>query len=108
MESRKLWGIRPGLKAVIKDLQPFVTGPHAPDRESLAVLEGLWNVDKHRRVHLADIYVALDRLDLVQRGRTIPIRVISRRTARDAEGRAELMRFQIIGPNKPDLRSEME
>ena len=36
-----------------------MTGRDAPDREPLAVLQELWNIDKHRHLHLVNATVEL-------------------------------------------------
>ena len=51
--------IEPSLIAQLKPLQPFMTGRDAPDREPLAVLQELWNIDKHRHLHLVNATVEL-------------------------------------------------
>ena len=58
--GKNLWGIRPSLSKNIEALQPFVTGKNAPEREPLVVLEELWNIDKHRHLHLTVCFVGLD------------------------------------------------
>jgi hypothetical protein len=40
-------------------LQPFRTRQNAPEQEPLAVLEELWNIDKHRHLHLVQCFVGL-------------------------------------------------
>lgn len=50
-----------GIRTPIKDLQPFVTGQKTgqPEREPLAVLDELWNIDKHRHLHIGQWYAGL-------------------------------------------------
>jgi hypothetical protein len=60
-----LWGIRPGLSADFKALQPFDTRQDAPEREPLAVLHELWIIDKHRHIHVARRLVRLEAVRLV-------------------------------------------
>lgn len=55
----KLWGVDPALKAVLKPFQPFYGGKNPADREPLAVLEELWNIDKHRHLHLVNATIEL-------------------------------------------------
>jgi len=62
-----LWGIRPGLRTDFKKLQPFCTGKNAPEREPLAVLHELWNIDKHRHIHVARRVIGLKAARLVPR-----------------------------------------
>jgi len=57
--GRSLWGVDQKLHARFKAQQPFATGPTAPDREPLFILNRLWNIDKHRYSHLTDTFVGL-------------------------------------------------
>ena len=59
VSNKKLWAIDPSIAASLKGFQPFNTGPQAPDREPLAVLEELWNIDKHRHLHLINATIEL-------------------------------------------------
>jgi hypothetical protein len=59
VSNRKLWAVDSGVGASLKGFQPFNTGPQAPNREPLAVLEELWNIDKHRHLHLINATVEL-------------------------------------------------
>jgi hypothetical protein len=47
--------INSALCDVFRDVQPFVTGKSAPEREPLAITHQLWNVDKHRHVPLVSV-----------------------------------------------------
>jgi hypothetical protein len=44
-------GVTPAALAVVEDLQPYQSP--SPEAHPLAVLNGLWNIDKHRSLHLA-------------------------------------------------------
>jgi hypothetical protein len=57
--ATKLWAVDPALKAVLQPFQPFYGGKNPADREPLAVLEELWNIDKHRHLHLVNATVEL-------------------------------------------------
>jgi hypothetical protein len=54
-----LWAIDPKLWTPIKELQPFSTGQNAPEREPLAVLHELSNIDKHAYPHLVNATIEL-------------------------------------------------
>ena len=71
--ARKLWGV-PDMEALFKAQQPFSTRPEAPEQEPLAMLEGLWNIDKHRHIHFADVQVRLEDVTFEWRGTGRPIR----------------------------------
>jgi len=58
-EPKSLWGIDPSLRADFQGLQPFNHGKDAPF-QPLAVLNELWNIDKHRHLHLTNFYVILN------------------------------------------------
>jgi hypothetical protein len=85
--ARKLALVDPGLHDRFRDLQPFVTNPAMPDQEPLAMLDGLWNIDKHRVVHLANVDIALEVLKVWRR----------------ADGRALDFGFRSWGPRRLDL-----
>ncbi len=55
-----LWAVDPSLTPTFKKYQPFLTGQHAPDREPLAILQELWNIDKHRHIHVVAIAAGPD------------------------------------------------
>jgi hypothetical protein len=56
----QLWAINQTLVEPIKKLQPFYRGQHSiPEREQLNVLQELWNIDKHRHLHLINVSVEL-------------------------------------------------
>jgi hypothetical protein len=56
----KMWAADPALMAVLEKFQPYFDRKTAPDREPLAVLEELWNIDKHRHLHLVNATVELE------------------------------------------------
>jgi len=60
-EPQSLWGIDPSLRADFESLQPFMSrgnpgliqlGTEDPSYAPLAILHNLWNIDKHRHLHL--------------------------------------------------------
>lgn len=53
-----LWAIDPSLISTFKEYQPFVSRRDRPDQEALAILQELWNIDKHRHVHVGVVGVA--------------------------------------------------
>jgi hypothetical protein len=55
-EPKSLWGIEPGLRAEFEKLQPFRWGEEATFHP-LAILHDLWNIDKHRHLHLTHFRV---------------------------------------------------
>ncbi|HSH59386.1 MAG TPA: hypothetical protein VK988_07040 [Acidimicrobiales bacterium] len=98
-----LWVIedrRPHLVDEFKDLQPFHTRQNAPEREPLAILEELWNIDKHRHPPLVALWTEVDPLDILAEP-TFPggrFRVVSTSSSRPLEADAvELARFKPYG-----------
>jgi hypothetical protein len=83
----KLRLVDPNLHADFRSVQPFVTGPKAPEEEWLAMLEGLWNVDKHRVVHIANVDISLEMLNVTLK----------------SNGRALQFSFVPGGPQRLDL-----
>jgi len=61
-----LWGVRPALRADLQRLQPFNHGKRAP-KMPLAVLDELWNIDKHRHLHLVYYFVDLQNVFFADR-----------------------------------------
>lgn len=53
-----LWAVDPSLLPTFLKYQPFVTGKGTADREPLAILHDLWNIDKHRHIHVVIVGVA--------------------------------------------------
>ncbi len=52
--------VEPGLLTRFYRLQPFYRRKKQPLRDPLAVLDELWNTDKHRRPHLTQVFVGLE------------------------------------------------
>jgi hypothetical protein len=100
-----LWALPPRLAASFKTLQPFYRRKH-PERHPLAVLEELWNGDKHRTVHvlgsLAGVRELLSqRQDFVDAQSGVPtdwdfnVRLTKRNLAGPYEERTELGRITL-------------
>jgi hypothetical protein len=51
--------VDPGLVSLFRSTQPFERRGDHPERDDLAVLEELWNIDKHRHLVLAEYWVSL-------------------------------------------------
>ena len=98
---RKIPAVGPAGWTTIKGHQPFVTRKNAPDREPLAVLHKLWNIDKHRHPHLVLVLAKFDHLRIAKRyegANDILLRVIRQQDPGPVEGRTELARVRLIGP----------
>lgn len=90
--------IDPTLLAALKQLQPFATGQNAPHREPLAVLQELWNIDKHRHLHLVNVTVELGevitRNPLPGEPRVV-LEIVSKRAPGPVVGRTEIGRVRV-------------
>lgn len=106
--ERALWG-RPDMETVFKALQPFRTGQDAPDREPLAVLDKLWNIDKHRHPHLTQCIIGTQGIraaiggavpggDRLPVGIDYPLQWIKEHPPGPFEDGAELARFIPVVP----------
>jgi hypothetical protein len=91
-EPKSLWGIGPRLRAEFQGLQPFNHGQDAP-KKPLAVLDELWNIDKHRHLHLTLFFVGLH--DVESKSPELKFRTLKKkppwviqRSRRDRPGRA--------------------
>ncbi len=60
------------LLPLLRDVQPFVTGQQAPEREPLAVAHELWTIDKHRHVPLVSVWAGGEETQI----RVVPARPI--------------------------------
>ncbi len=101
--ERKLWAVDPALKAVLKPFQPFHGGENPADREPLAVLEELWNIDKHRHLHLVNATIELRDVFSVEPFPGAPyieFEVISKRAPGPLVGPTEIGRARAI--RQPD------
>lgn len=102
--SKHLWAMDPALVASLKPLQPFCTGKDAPEREPLAVLQELWNIDKHRHLHLVNATVELVDVVSVNPFPDLPpdplteleFKIVSQRGPGPLVGRAEVGRASFI------------
>lgn len=52
--------VDPALHTRFHRLQPFYRRKNRPERDPLAILDELWNIDKHRHLHLAESFLGLD------------------------------------------------
>jgi hypothetical protein len=66
--------IDPRHHAAFRELQPFHTSPAAPEREALAMLDGLWNIDKHRAINFPKMDVQLVSMSATRLSSGEPIR----------------------------------
>jgi hypothetical protein len=104
-KTAQLWAIDPAHLAVLKGLQPFETGKNAPEREPLAVLQELWNIDKHRHLHLVNATVELTDVltvnpfpDLADPHGLMDVEfeIVSKRAPGPLEGRTEIGRARMV------------
>jgi hypothetical protein len=84
-------------------LQPYVTGQNASERELLAVLDELCNIDKHRQLHLVNTTIKLGDILSVnpfpggpEIGNIGNFEVVSKEPARHLIGRAEIGRARQV------------
>lgn len=114
--KRSLWAVDPRLHADFKALQPFEarnrhSPPGLPEREPLAVLQELWNIDKHRRIHLTDLEITLHKAHLVvvETGAPVTYTFSAPPTPRPFKGKAELGRLRVAAQSIPlDRALEMD
>jgi hypothetical protein len=106
--NRALWG-RLDMEAVFKALQPFETGQNAPDNEPLAVLDKLWNIDKHRHPHLTQCIIgtqgiraairdSVPRNNRIPEGIDYPFQWVNEHAPGPFEDGTELARFVSLVP----------
>ncbi len=93
-DLKSLWGIGPRLRAAFQELQPFVTGQN-PSEEPLAVLNELWNIDKHRHLHPTLFYVGL--YDVESGHPEIQFRILEKYLPGPFKGRAQIGRVEVVG-----------
>jgi hypothetical protein len=96
----RLWALSDRQAAAIYDLQPFTTGQNAPEREPLAMLEELWNIDKHRHLHLINATVELAEVISVRPREGFPditLKVVWQRAPGPLKERAEIARIEQVG-----------
>lgn len=101
--AKQIFGIGPAFFQSVEDVQPFVTGQNAPERESLAVLQELWKIDKHRALPLAVAFVGIEAITPRNplsgiADEDVGFRVVSKRDFGPFEDGAELARVEMIGP----------
>jgi hypothetical protein len=106
-EPKSLWGVRPSLRADFEALQPFKHGQNAA-KEPLAILDELWNIDKHRHLHLPHFLVSLrdvrstPPLDFAVMPE-IKLRVIEKHAPRPFKGRTEVGRVEQVGKHRSPI-----
>jgi hypothetical protein len=95
----KMWATDPRLRAVLERFQPFYRGQNPPDREPLAVLDELWNIDKHRHLHLVNATIELRDVISVEAIPGLPridFEVISKRAPGPLKGPTDIGRARPI------------
>jgi hypothetical protein len=100
-----LWGVRPDLRTVIQTLQPFNRRKNAA-KEPLAILDELWNIDKHRHFHFAHFSVWLDDVRSVKPlafAPEIKLRVVEKYSPRPLKGRTEIGRVEQVGKHRSPI-----
>jgi hypothetical protein len=93
-DLRSLWGVRPSLRADIQGLQPFNHGKDAP-KQPLAILDELWNIDKHRHLNFTSSLLGLHDTESAE-----PIanfRILQRHTGGPFKGRTPLITRVHVG-----------
>jgi hypothetical protein len=101
--GNKMWAADPALMAVLERFQPYFGGKNPPDREPLAVLDELWNIDKHRHLHLVNATITLRDVFSVEpfpSAGYIEFEVISKRAPGPLIGPTELGRARMV--RRPD------
>jgi hypothetical protein len=99
----KMWAADPALKTVLERFQPYFCGKNPPDREPLAVLEELWNIDKHRHLHLVNATIELRDVFSVEPfpdAGNIEFEVISKRAPGELISPTEIGRARVV--RRPD------
>jgi hypothetical protein len=98
-DLQSLWGIGPRLRAEFQGLQPFVTGQN-PTKEPLAILDELWNIDRHRHLHPTLFYVGLH--DVESKSPKLKFRILEKKSPGPFKGRAEIGRVEAVGGPYPN------
>lgn len=101
----KMWAADPALMAVLERFQPYFSGKNPADREPLAVLDELWNIDKHRHLHLVNSTIELRDVVSAKPFPGIPdiaFEVISKTAPGPLVGPTEIGRARMI--RRPDGR----
>jgi hypothetical protein len=87
------------LRTEFQRLQPFNHGKDAP-KKPLAILDELWNIDKHRHLHLALFFVGLH--DVKGKGPKFDFRVVKKKPPGPFKGRAEIGKVEAVGGPYPN------
>ncbi len=96
-EPKSRWGVRTSLRTEFEELQPFNHGQDAPEKP-LAILEELWNIDKHRHLHLTYFFVGLN--DVTSKSPEFKFRVLQKHPPGPFKGRAEIGRVEQVGARR--------
>jgi hypothetical protein len=103
--GRRMWATDPALKAIFERFQPYFGGKNPANREPLAVLDELWNIDKHRHLHLVNATVDLRDVFSVEPFPGMPniaFEVVSKRALGPLVGPTEIGRARMV--RRPDGR----
>jgi hypothetical protein len=95
----KMWAADLAVKTVLERFQPYYSGQNPADREPLAVLEELWNIDKHRHLHLVNATIELRDVIAVKPFPGLPdfnFEVITKRAPGPLVGTAEIGRARQV------------
>jgi hypothetical protein len=118
--ARCLWAVDPTLITRFERLQPFYRNRKFPEQHWLAMLNELWNRDKHRSALVTNSLVALNRVNpadwhykAVPGGEPVKdmqAHVLKRRKVGPVENGAELARIRVLseGTTLDGLRDAME
>ncbi len=99
----RMWATDPALKTVLEQFQPYFGGKNPPDREPLAVLDELWNIDKHRHLHLVNATIEVRDVFSVEAFPGMPhieFEVVSKRAPGPLVGPTEIGRARML--RRPD------
>jgi hypothetical protein len=106
-----IWGVQPAMRTELQRLQSFNHGKRAP-KMPLAVLDELWNIDKHRYLHLTHFQVWLHDIRSVRPWSFAPelkLRIVEKHSPGPFKGRTEMGRVEQVGPHRnPLLRVYVE
>lgn len=103
--ATKMWAADPALMTVLEPFQPYFSEKNPADREPLAVLEELWNIDKHRHLHLVNSTIELRDVVSTKPFPGIPdiaFEVISKTAPGQLVGPTEIGRARMV--RRPDGR----
>ncbi len=101
--KKSLRFVDPHVRAVFKAAQPFERRKHDPERDEIAVLEELWNIDKHRHLTVAEFWVGLDRIESTMENFYGGLPVVGPTGEKEefAPGHFDGHTFQVISQREP-------